>query len=266
MTSLTFDEKLQRYAELIVKVGLNLQPGQRLFIVAFSLDVAPVVRAVTASAYQNGSKLVSVLWLDEQLDLARYQYAPRDSFEEYADWMTNGGLSCIEQGDAYLQIVGTDPELLKDQDPELIATAGRIAGKHYKPIGIHQGKNTVQWSLVAPPTPGWATKVFPDKSHQEAGDQLWDAVFKACRVDESDPSTFWEQQVTELRKRREYLTEKQYTGLKYTALVCRMDISGSAAQARLRQAYLLFPICRQRKCIPCLIKTRHKALLQLQNH
>jgi len=217
MATLSFEEKLQRYADLIVKVGLNLQQGQRLFIVGYSLDVAPVVRAVTACAYQNGSKLVSVLWLDEQLDLARYQYAPRDSFEEYADWMTNGGLSCIEHGDAYLQIVGTDPELLKDQDPELIATAGRIGGKHYKPIGIHQGKNTVQWSLVAPPTPGWATKVFPDKTPQEAVDQLWDAVFKTCRLDESDPSAFWEQQVNDLRKRKEYLTEKQYIGLKYTA-------------------------------------------------
>lgn len=217
MATLSFEEKLQRYADLTVKVGLNLQPGQRLVIVAGPLDVAPLVRAVTKSAYLNGSRLVSVLWFDEQLTLARYQYAPRDSFEEIADWMMTGYLNAIEQGDAYLQIWGTDPEALKDQDPGLIATAGRTLGKHYKPIGIHQGKNTVQWLLISSPTSDWATKVFRDKSPQEAVEQLWDAVFKACRVDESDPSAFWEQQVTELRKRREYLTGKQYTGLKYTA-------------------------------------------------
>ena len=75
-----FDHKLEKYAELIVKVGLNLQPGQRLFIVAFSLDVAPLVRQVVKSAYKNGSRLVSVLWLDEHLDKIRHQNAPRDSF------------------------------------------------------------------------------------------------------------------------------------------------------------------------------------------
>jgi len=217
MATLAFEEKLQRYADLTVKVGLNLQLGQRLVILAGPLDVAPLVRAVTASAYQNGCRLVSVLWIDEQLDLARFQYAPLDSFEEVPDWITTGVLNSIEKGDAFLQIWGLDPELLKDQDPELIATAGRARGKHYKPIGEHQGKNTVQWSFIAAPTPGWAGNVFLDKSPQEGVDRLWDAVFKACRLNETDPIAFWQQQVDQLRKRREYLTEKQYTGLKYSA-------------------------------------------------
>ena len=122
--------KLEKYAELIVKVGLNLQPEQRLFLVAFSLDVAPLVRQVVKSAYKNGSRLVSVLWLDEQLDKIRYQYAPRDSFEEFAAWRTDGLLRCIERGDAFLQIAGDNPELLKDQDPDLLSIASRTTGKH----------------------------------------------------------------------------------------------------------------------------------------
>lgn len=215
METLTFEQKLQRYAELTVKVGLNLQPGQRLVIVAYSLDVAPLVREVAASAYQNGCRLVTVVWLDEQLDKVRYQYAPRDSFEEFFSWITNGVAQNIEEGDAYLQISGSDPELLKNQDPKLVAIAGRTFGKAYKSIMDHQQINLTQWSVVGSPTLGWATRVFPDKSLQEAESQLWEAVFKVCRLDKPDPVAFWQGQVNELGKRKEYLTAKGYTGLHY---------------------------------------------------
>lgn len=211
-----FDQKLEKYAELIVKVGLNLQPEQRLFLVAFSLDVAPLVRQVVKSAYKNGSRLVSVLWLDEHLDKIRYQYAPRDSFEEFAAWRTDGLLRCIERGDAFLQITGGNPELLKDQDPELLSIATRTSGKHLKPIRAHQGKNSIQWSLVCPPTPGWATKVYPKDNPHDAELRLWDAVFKACRIDEPDPAVFWQQHVGILSKRKEYLTAKHYAALIFT--------------------------------------------------
>lgn len=215
METLSFEQKLQRYAELTVKVGLNLQPGQKLVIIAYSLDVAPLVREVAASAYQNGCRLVTEVWLDEQLNKIRYQYAPHDSFEEFFFWMTNGIAQNIGDGDAYLQISGSDPELLKDQDPELVAIAGRTFSKAYKPIMDHQQINLTQWSIVGSPTLGWATRVFPDKPPQEAESQLWEAVFKACRLDNPDPVAFWQGQVKELGKRKEFLTAKGYTGLHY---------------------------------------------------
>ena len=211
-----FEQKLAKYAVLIINVGLNLQSGQRLFIVADSLDVAPLVRQVVKSAYQNDSRLVSVLWLDEQLDKIRYQYAPHDSFEEFPTWKTGGRLQCIERGDASLFIGGRNPDILKDQDPELLEIAGRILAKNLKPILNHLGKNSVQWLVVCPPTPDWATKVFPKDTPQNAEGRLWDAVFKACRIDEPDPAVFWTHQANNLDKRAKYLTEKQYTSLHFT--------------------------------------------------
>ena len=219
-----FDQKLEKYAELIVKVGLNLQPEQRLFLVAYSLDVAPLVRQVVKSAYQSESRLVSVLWLDEQLDKIRHQNAPRDSFEEFATWMTDGELQCIERGDAALYIVGKNPELLKGLDTELIAIAARTEAKNLKPILDHLAINSVQWSAVASPTPDWATKVFPENTPQDAEVRLWDAVFKACRIDEPDPAVFWEKQVDNLEKRAKYLTDKQYTALQFTGLGTNLTV------------------------------------------
>jgi len=210
-----FDQKLEKYAELIVKVGLNLQPEQRLFLVAFSLDVAPLVRQVVKSVYKNGSRLVSVLWLDEQLDKIRYQYAPRDSFEEFPTWSTDGRLQCIERGDASLFIDGRNPELLMDQDPELVGIGTRTASKNLKPILDHLAKDSVQWSFVASPTPDWAAKVFPLDTPKDAVGQLWDAVFKVCRIDEPDPAVYWKRQVNNLEKRAKNLTEKQYSSLEF---------------------------------------------------
>ena len=211
-----FEENLEKYAELIVKVGLNLQPGQRLFIVAVSLDVAPLVRQVTACAYRHGSKLVSVKWVDEHLDKIRYLHAPRDSFEEYPAWETDGALLSAERGDALMQIVGRNPELLKDRDPKLISIAMRTSAKHSKPITDRISKGTVQWTLVAPPTPNWATKVFPAETPQDAETRLWEAVFKACRLDKPDPVAFWQKQVSNLEKRSDYLTQKAYKSLHFT--------------------------------------------------
>jgi aminopeptidase len=224
MKTQDFDQKLEKYAELIVKVGLNLQPEQRLFLVACSLDVAPLVRQVVKSAYQNGSRLVSVLWLDDQLDKIRHQNAPRDSFEEFATWMTDGRLQCIERGDAFLAIDGWNPELLKDQNPELVAIAARTEAKNLKPIFDHLDRNSVQWSYVASPTPDWAIKVFPENTPQDAEARLWDAVFKACRIDEPDPAVFWEKHLDNLEKRAKYLTDKQYKALQFSGLGTNLTV------------------------------------------
>lgn len=216
METQTFEQKLEGYAELAIKVGINLQPGQRLLIVADPLEVAPLVRSVAACAYQNGCMLVTVLWGDEQLERIRFQHAPRDSFEEYPAWLTEGRLQSIEQGDAFLYIFSGDPELLKGQDPALIEVSSRTFWQHYKPILNHQGKSSVQWSVVSPPTLSWATKVFPNDPPQEAEARLWDAIFHACRLDAPDPIRVWQDQVNSLRKRKEYLTIKQYAALHFS--------------------------------------------------
>jgi len=217
METLTFEQKLQRYADLTVKVGLNLQSGQRLVIIAWILEAAPLVRAITESAYKHGSRLVTVVWSDQQITLARHKYAPKDSFDEYSTFQLAGVAESMKQGDAYLQVTGLNPDLLKEQDPEKVAMAAKNLSKNYSGISAQQGTNAVQWSYVGAPNPDWATKVFPDKSPEDAVNQLWEAVFKTVRVDQPDPAAFWEGQSLNLHKRREYLTAKGYTGLHYTA-------------------------------------------------
>ena len=209
------DKKLlEKYARVIVEVGLNLQEGQRLFIAA-EMNTAPLVREVTAKAYQNGCPLVTVLWADEKLKQIRHEFAPRDSFEEYATWISDGILENAKRGDAYLSITGLDPDLLSGYDPELIALELKTQAKHLKKAKEIISGNGVQWTVVCPPTPKWAAKIFPENSEAEAEEKLWGVMEKLCRLNYDDPVAVWQKHLSDLGKRHAYLTDKQFTALHF---------------------------------------------------
>ena len=111
-----------------MKVGLNLQPGQRLVVIA-DLKAAPLVRLAAAQAYQLGCRFVDVIWDDEAVTLTRFQHAPRDSFEEFPDWKANALTEYGQRGDALLSITNADPDLLAGQDSELIDVAQRTRAR-----------------------------------------------------------------------------------------------------------------------------------------
>src|SRR5438034_10647310 len=100
-TPTALEPTLQIYGELTVKVGLNLRPGQRLLIIGplasggVSLDAAPLVRQIAASAYQAGAPLVEAVWGDETLQMVRFRDAPRDSFTEYSTWFPKDRKSVV---------------------------------------------------------------------------------------------------------------------------------------------------------------------------
>lgn len=210
-----FNKKLTKYANLTIKVGLNLQPDQRLFIFAESLDVTPFVREVTKSAYKNICKLVSVLWLDEELEKIRYKYAPNDSLKEYSDWEIDAAIKSLENGDAILTIFGKDPELHNDENPNILSIANRTKAEHYKALYELDEQNLVQWSVVCPPTIRWAERVFPNIKSDEAELELWNAVFKSCHIDNPNPVTYWRKHLEEIDKRKTDLTSKNFASLHF---------------------------------------------------
>ena len=162
--SLDFQQTLQKYAELVVQFGLNLQPGQRLLIRA-PIQTAPLVRLITACAYHCGARLVDVMWDDEQIELIRFQHAPRDSFEEFPTWKTNGALEHFKRGDAALTVWANNPDLLKDQDPDLVATAQRTARRHYQPAVNYVVRNAINWTVVSAAIHDWAAALCERSPH-----------------------------------------------------------------------------------------------------
>jgi aminopeptidase len=149
--------------------------------------------------------------------LARFQYAPRDSFEEFPSWQAQGLQEAVERGDALLSIYATDPDLLKGQDSELIALAERTRQTHLRPFYKRIMNDEVNWCVIAFSLPTWAAKVFPHDAPADQIDKLWAAIFAACRADQPDPIAAWQEQTRQLAARRDYLNAKQYVALRYSA-------------------------------------------------
>ena len=210
------DSRVRKYAELVIRKGLNLQSGQRL-VVSAPLATAPLVREVTASAYQAGCRLVHVIWHDDELTLMRYEKAPRDSFEEYPVWQSKGLYEEAKAGAAFLHILGSDPDLLTGQDSQLVSTALRASQMHNKALSELRRRNGTNWCIISMPVPSWAAKVFPDLDPKQQMEKLLDVIFSLCRVDRDDPIAAWTEHVETLISRRDYLNRKRYTALEYSA-------------------------------------------------
>lgn len=211
-----FEKQLEQYAELIVRVGLNLRAGQKLSVRA-PVEGAPLARLVAASAYRAGARLVDVLYSDEQVTLARHKYAPRDSFTEFPVYRAQALAEYAKNGDAMVSIVGEDPDLLKDQDQELVGLSLKTAMTHARNYQDYTSKNNNNWLVVAMPIPSWAAKVYPNLPKEDAVQKLWQAVFEVTRINNGDAVELWKEHVRQLRARREFLNKKKYTALHYRA-------------------------------------------------
>lgn len=212
--SLSFEEKLDRFAKVAVHVGLNLQAGQELLISA-SIEMLPLVRRITEHAYKAGALLVTTLYSDDETALARYRYAPDASFDHAAQWMADGVAAAFGSGVARLAIAGANPALLAGQDPARVSRANIAASKANKPAMELITRHAINWSIVAAATPAWAKLVFPSLSEDEAVAKLWDAIFTASRATSDDPVAAWKAHNSNLHERVKYLNEKRFHALRF---------------------------------------------------
>lgn len=212
--TLSFDQKFQNYADVALKVGVGLQAGQRLIIRA-PVESAPLIRVIVAKAYQMGATLVDVMWNDDAITLARFEHAPRDSFAEFPTWRTDALAAHAARGDALLSVYATDPDLLKGQDRDLIATTQRVGNQHMLGVRRYTMADKINWSIISYPVEALATKIFPTEADPVS--KLWDAIFSICRADQPAPVAAWKTHMQTLAQARDYLNKKRYTALKYTA-------------------------------------------------
>jgi aminopeptidase len=219
--STDFERNLDKYAEVIVKVGLNLQPGQRLLIgmpfynfLGTPIELAPIVRRIAHHAYQVGVRHVEILWNDEQIELIRYKSAPRDSFQEFPSWRTDAAYDIAQAGDAILILSGGKTDLLSNQDPVLINTFFEKTLEKMRPTIDLRVKGAINLVIAFTPVEGWADKVFGHLPAESRIIQAWETTFTICRIMEPDPVASWENHIRELNKRCEYLNNKKYSSLK----------------------------------------------------
>lgn len=205
---------LKRYAELIVKSGINIQKDQ-ILVVSASIECAPLIREITKTAYELGSKDVVINWTDDQCELIRYKHAPEASLEVFPDWEKELCLGYARQGAAFLSIVSRDPAFYQDVDQVRVDKSNRARGVALSELMTRKMTGQNAWCIAAYPSIGWAKKVFPTLSDDEAVKKLWKDILFVSRADGDDPITAWENHIKEMQKHVHYLNAIDFEYLVY---------------------------------------------------
>jgi aminopeptidase len=208
-------QKLEKLAEVAVKVGLGLAKNQDLVITA-PIAALPLVRFLTRYAYKAGAGLVTTFYSDEEATLARYEFAPDASFDKASDWLYEGMAKAYANGAARLAISGDNPMMLSEQDPAKVARANKANSMAYKPALEKIANFDINWNIISYPNPAWARQVFPDVPEDVAVRKLADAIFAASRVDLADPVGAWASHNANLKKRSTWLNGERFSALHFT--------------------------------------------------
>lgn len=219
----SFERSLEKYAELVIKVGVNLQPGQVLYVES-PLETAEFTRKIVQKGYEAGAKYVQVEWIDEAVTRARFDYASDDSFDYYPEWQAKTMEQLAESGGALLHIKVPDPELFKGVDTDKVARANKAASLMRKKFQSYIRNGKLSWCLIKAPTKAWAAKVFPDIPEEQRIQTMWDTIFKMNRVDHPDPVAAWRKHIQDLKKAEKFLNEKKYKKLMYKAPGTNLEV------------------------------------------
>ncbi len=220
---LAFEEKLDRLAEVAVKVGLGLRAGQEL-IMSAPMEALPLVRRITEHAYKAGALLVTTFYSDDPSVLARYEYGPDASFDFAPVWLQDGIAAGFKSGAARLAIAGANPALLAKQDPAKVSRANIAMSKASKPAMELITRHEINWTIVACATPEWAKLVFPGEPVDVAVAKLWEAIFVSSRVNVDDPVKEWQEHGTRLKRRVDLLNAKRYSALHFKSPVTDLTV------------------------------------------
>ncbi|WP_226530831.1 aminopeptidase [Metabacillus niabensis] len=212
-----FQKNLEKYADLAVRVGVNLQPNQNLTINA-SIEVVDFVRLVVKKAYEAGARNVYVEWSDDVITRTRFELASEESLSDYPEWKARGLETLAENDGAFMSIISSDPDLLSGIDPKRIAASTKAAGMALTKYRNYLQADKASWSVIAAASKKWAAKVFPNEHEDKQVEKLWEAIFKTTRVDQEDPVTAWNQHNDNLHTKVDYLNNKKYKKLHYKAM------------------------------------------------
>lgn len=207
-----FQSNLEKYAELAVKVGINLKEKEGL-IIGGNIHSIPLAKLVMAKAYELGAKHVEFQFADDEMSLIRYQYGKDYVFENFPQWKVDAIEAMYKDNYHHLFISAPDPELLKDIDGDLIAKNQKTASLASTPLMRYRMTGRTKWSIVAVPSVPWAKSVFPELREDEAVQKLWEKIFQATRIDEEDPIEAWKIHDENLKKYKDFLNEKQFEKL-----------------------------------------------------
>lgn len=216
MTESTFMKNLEKYAQLIVEVGVNVQKGHTI-VLSIAVDQAPLARLITKKAYELGAAEVVLQWTDDKINKEFFLHAAEDRLTDIPQYIVDRGDDWIAKGASRISVVSSSPDALAGTDTDRVAKYQAASGKALKNIRQATQANKISWTVVAAAGEDWAQKVFPELSAEDAQAKLWDEIFKTTRVYSDDPVAAWKAHDEKLASKAAELNKEQFTALHYTA-------------------------------------------------
>lgn len=213
---LSFQQKLENYAELIVKVGSNLQKNQYLFV-DVTVENIELARMIAKKGYEAGAKQVFINYEDDALTRLHFEKAPLEEFDHFPIWKTAERDWLAEHGAASIKVKSSSPDLLKGIEAEKIIASQKSMGKGLENYRRAAQANKVSWTVVAAPSEDWANTMFSHLEKEQQVPALWDAIFAATRADLENPVEAWKKHDAILSSKVDQLNELNLLKLHYTA-------------------------------------------------
>ncbi|WP_261806234.1 aminopeptidase [Lapidilactobacillus luobeiensis] len=216
MTTPNLTQQLQTYAELAIKIGLNIQPDD-LMTLSIDIEQAPFAHLLVAAAYRAGARNVIVQWQDPQLQRLALRYQSEDELSTVLPHQETLSEFIAVQRVKRLVVMSSDPDTFAGLPAAKIAAYQRRDSQGIQAVKSATQSNRLSWLIIGAASPAWAQKVFPEASPAEATAQLWQAIFKTMRLDTPDPVQAWEDHRARLSAKAKMLNDYQFDRLHYTA-------------------------------------------------
>lgn len=215
---LQFAREIERYAEIAVRIGINLQPGQVLSIRAETYpEAVTFVRQLTEKAYAAGARLVHVHWSDPVVGRLTTQHADAEELRNPAPWTAKHMEEIAAGGGAFISVMSPNPDLMQGVDPERLADTHKAGARLMAGFSRYTSSLKVNWVGLAVPTQAWADKVFQHLPPEERLTHLWQNVLFAVRATADDPIEAWKAHLTRLAECQAKLNRIQFKRLRYKA-------------------------------------------------
>lgn len=208
------DKQLASYAELCIKIGVNLQKNQSVCINT-PVECADIARYIAEAAYTHGAKKVLVEYRDEKLSRIKYDHETIETLKEIPQWFIDKKNDIVKEKMCVISIAAGDPSIFAGVDPEKLkasSIATRTALKAYQAASM---SNVIRWLVVSVPTKAWAKQVFPGQENPV--DKLWNAIALSMHLDTENPLKAWEKHIETLNRRAKFLNDHNFEYIHMTS-------------------------------------------------
>ncbi|MBF0713945.1 aminopeptidase [Gemella sp. GH3] len=212
---MTLQERIQNYAAVVAKIGINVQKDQKV-VIRSSIEARDFALAVSEECYKLNAKEVRIDWSDKKLTKQKLTYETKETLEEVPSWFVDKYEEDVKQGAAIVSIISDDPDILADVDKDKLKVSTIATSKALRNFMAALMNNECPWSIAAASSVAWAKRLFPDLSDEEGYLKLWDLILSACRIDENGVEN-WENHIKTLDEKGQFLNNSKFKKIHITS-------------------------------------------------